>query len=30
VSVDDMLVWDMVVIQLGDLRRDVDRLLEGG
>jgi len=28
--VDDMLVWDMVVTRLSDLRRDVDRLLEGG
>ena len=29
-GVDDMLVWDMVVTRLGDLRRDVDQLLEGG
>ena len=29
-GVDDMLVWDMVVTRLGDLRGDVDRLLEGG
>jgi uncharacterized protein with HEPN domain len=29
-GVDDMLVWDMVVTRLGDLRRDVDLLLEGG
>ena len=29
-GVDDMLVWDMVVTRLSDLRRDVDLLLEGG
>ena len=29
-GVDDMLVWDMVVTRLSDLRRDVDQLLEGG
>jgi uncharacterized protein with HEPN domain len=29
-GVDDMLVWDMVVTRLGDLRRDVGQLLEGG
>lgn len=29
-GVDDMLVWDMVVTRLGDLRRDVDQLLEEG
>jgi uncharacterized protein with HEPN domain len=28
-GVDDMLVWDMVVTRLSDLRRDVDELLEG-
>ncbi len=29
-GVDDRLVWDMAATHLGDLRRDVDRLLGAG